>query len=78
MLAKPQGWYGQAVGWGGKEWREPLRPQLPGIVQPPAAPQPLQRDALEVEQPGAGQSLEGFKQQGVVSRLDAAKSVVRK
>lgn len=35
---------------------KPLRPQSPGIVWPPAAPQPPQRDVLEVEQPEAGQS----------------------
>lgn len=35
---------------------KPLRPQSPGIVWPPAAPQPPQRGVLEVEQPEAGQS----------------------
>lgn len=34
--------------------RELLRPQFPCIVPLPAAPYPLQRDALEREQPKAG------------------------
>ena len=59
MLAKPQSWYGQGVGWA-EEWREPLRLQLPGLDQ------------------AWGWYEEGFKQNGMVSRLDAAKSVVRK
>lgn len=30
MLAKPQSWYGQRVGWA-EEWSEPLRLQLPSL-----------------------------------------------